>query len=60
MVSLSLFFMQVLSFADKLRDIFNHLKAAGPWFILFAKIGKHVETMWDVFKAIGTILGIKM
>lgn len=58
MVSLSLFFMQALSFMDKLKDIFNHIKVAGPWFTLLAKIGRHIETLWDVIKAVCTLLKI--
>ncbi len=58
MVSVSIFFMQVLSFMDSLKDVFNHLKAAGPWFVFIAKIGKHVETLWDLIKAACALLKI--
>lgn len=58
MVSVSLFLMQTLSFMDKLKDIFNHFKVAGPWFVFIAKIGKHVETLWDLIKAICALLKV--
>ena len=58
MVSLSLFFMQALSFMDKLKEIFVHLEIAGPWFIFLAKVGRHIETLWDVIKAVCVLLKI--
>ncbi len=58
MVSVSLFLIQTLSFMDKIKDIFNHLKVAGPWFVLIGKIGKHVETFWDLVKAACALLKI--
>ena len=58
MLSLSLFFMQALSFMDKLKEIFVHLKIAGPWFLFLAKIGRHIETLLDVIKAVCTLLKV--
>lgn len=58
MVSVSLFLMQTLSFMDKLKDIFNHFKVAGPWLVLIGKIGKHAETLWDLIKAICALLKV--
>ena len=59
MVSLSLFFMQTLSFMSRLKDIFNFLKTvAPPWVDLVSKIGKHAGSLWDVIKAVCVILKI--
>ena len=59
MVSLSVFFVKALTFMESFKSIMEFLRnKGGPWFILIGKIGKHFDTLNELFCAICTILGI--
>ena len=59
MVSLSVFFVKALTFMESFKEIMKFLRdKGGPWLILIGKIGKHFDSINEIFSAICAVLGI--